>query len=112
VHEWMVRLKGSSADLQEFPYMFRSSDRLYVSEEGGHYYLRSSDFDTLSDADEVRARAPELLPLMTGIVKLRAGYVEAVTADVVVKVNDDGTTQRFPLLAATMRVRSSSVSSA
>jgi hypothetical protein len=104
MYEWMVRLEGSAADLQEFPYMFRS-DRLNVRKEGGDYYLRSSEFDALSDVDEVRARALELIPLMTGIVKLRAGYAEAVTADVVVKVNDDGTTQRFVLLAGSLRAR-------
>jgi len=53
--QWMVRLQGQSADLQEFPDMFRSA-RLNVKEEEGDYYLRSSDFDVLRNDQEVGRR--------------------------------------------------------
>jgi hypothetical protein len=102
--KWMVRLRGQSADLQEFPDLFRSA-RLNVREEGGGYYLRSSDFDALSTSQEVREKASELLPLLTGIVKLQSGYSEAVTQDAVIEVKDDGTCVEIKESAARMRAR-------
>jgi hypothetical protein len=102
--QWLVRLQGHSADLQDFPDMFRSA-QLNVKEEEGDYYLRSSDFDVLPDAQEVREKASELLPLMTGIVKLHSGYSEAVTQDAMIKVEDDGTRIEFKQSSATIRAR-------
>jgi hypothetical protein len=102
--QWLVRLQGQSADLQEFPDLFRS-DALNVKEEGGDYYLRSSDFDVLSDSQEVRERASGLLPVMTGIVKLHSGYSEAVAQDAVIEVKDDGTRVEFKASEVKIRAR-------
>ena len=78
-----------------------------MREEGGQYFLRSSDdLDALTDRRDVLARASELLQLLVGIVKLRSGYAEAVTTDgYLIRVDEDGTRQRFVMAEATIRTR-------
>lgn len=104
--EWLVRLQGSDADLQEMSDEFRSPE-LKVSKEEDGYFLRSTeDLGDLTDHHDVLEQATELLQLLTGIIKLRSGYSEAVRPDgYVIRINDDGTRNRFMDLQATVRVR-------
>lgn len=104
--EWLVRLQGSDADLQEMSDEFRSPE-LKVSKEEDGYFLRSTeDLGGLTDHHDVLEQATELLQLLTGIIKLRSGYSEAVRPDgYVIRINDDGTRNRFMDLQATVRVR-------
>lgn len=106
--EWLVELQGHPAELVELADQFRSL-RLNVRKEGERYYLRSTEeFDGLSDADEVRTRAKELLFLLSGIANLYAGAEETVTPGVVIWERDDGTRDQFiELNPLRLRVRAS-----
>jgi hypothetical protein len=105
--EWLVELQGHPAELGELADQFQSP-RLNVRKEGERYYLRSTeDFGGLSDAGDVRARATELLFLLSGIANLYAGAGETVTPGVVLWERDDGTRDQFiELKPATVSVRS------
>jgi hypothetical protein len=109
--EWLVELQGDPAELGELADQFRSS-RLNVREEGERYYLRApEEFDGLSDDGEVRARATELLFLLSGIANLYAGAGETVTpGNVIIWERDDGTRDQFiQTEAMVMRVRASAL---
>lgn len=69
VTEWLVGLIGDKFDLEELPKLFRS-DALRVTEEHDGYYLKSSEFESLSNADDVRAKAKTLLQHLNGVSKL------------------------------------------
>jgi hypothetical protein len=71
--EWSVRLKGHEFDLEELSDHFRSSERNVTKDEDGHYYLRSTDFDSMADDEAVRERALELVELMNRAAKFHAG---------------------------------------
>jgi hypothetical protein len=105
--EWLVEVQGDPAELEELADQFESP-RLNVRKEGESYYLRSPEnFDSLSDASDVRARASELLFLLSGVANLYAGAGETVTPGVVIWEHDDGTRDQFiEMKTATVRIRS------
>lgn len=89
--EWSVRLKGHEFDLEELSDHFRSPERNVKKDEDGHYYLRSSDFDSLADDQAVRERALELVELMNRAAKFHAGDgYQPVELDVVTRVDKSG----------------------
>ena len=45
-------------------------------DEDGYYYLRSSDFDSLTDDETVRERALELIEYINGAARLHFGENE------------------------------------
>jgi hypothetical protein len=103
--EWLVELQGHPAELGGLADQFLSP-RLNVRKEGERYYLRSpEEFEGLSDAGDVRARATELLFLLSGIANLNAGAGETVTPGAVIWERDDGTRDQFKLSRAEVRVR-------
>ncbi len=103
--KWLVSLQGDSVDLQELADEFRSP-HLSVRKEQDGYFLRSSQyFDTLTDAEKVRARALELLPLLLGSIKLRAGSTESVRlGSLIIRVGEDGRHHKHVQVGA-LRIR-------
>ena len=100
----MVRLKGHAFDLEELSDRFTSADRNVTKDEDGYYYMRSSDFDQVSDPDPdaVRERAFRLIELMNGATKLYSGgSYRPVEFDVVTRV-DDGKRHHHITLSATV----------
>lgn len=59
--EWSVRLKRHEFDLEELSNHFHSPERNVTKDGDGHYYLRSTDFDSMVDDQAVRERALELV---------------------------------------------------
>jgi hypothetical protein len=105
--EWLVRLQGHEFDLEELSDRFTSADRNVTKDEDGYYYLRSSDFDQVSDPDAVRERAFRLIELMNGATKLyTGGSYRPVEFDVVTRVDDDGKRHHHITLSATVEGRS------
>jgi hypothetical protein len=103
----LVRLKGPAFDLEELSDRFTSADRNVTKDEDGYYYLRSSDFDQVSDPDAVRERAFRLIELMNGATKLyTGGSYRPVEFDVVTRVDDDGKRHHHITLSATVEGRS------
>jgi hypothetical protein len=103
----LVRLKGHAFDLEELSDRFTSADRNVTKDEDGYYYLRSSDFDQVSDPDAVRERAFRLIELMNGATKLyTGGSYRPVEFDAVTRVDDDGKRHHHITLSATVEGRS------
>jgi hypothetical protein len=103
----LVRLKGHAFDLEELSDRFTSADRNVTKDEDGYYYLRSSDFDQVSDPDAVRERAFRLIELMNGATKLyTGGRYWPVEFDVVTRIDDSGNCHHHITLSATVEGRS------
>src|SRR5215218_3849779 len=104
--EWLVGLIGEPVDLQSLSELFDSQD-LNVSEEEDDFYLRSSTFDALTDAESVRTQARELVQRINGAASVYLGSFEAVSLDDVVQIGDDGSRHHHMTLESKVRVISS-----
>ena len=92
--EWFVQIRGESFDLRE---LSKSLDlpELRVTQEGQAFILKSTEFNLLKDADDVRNRAIEIVSLINGAARLALEMPKPLAVDHVVKVNDDGTHESF-----------------
>jgi len=102
--KWLVRLKGEKFDLEDLPGLL-TEPSLNVIEEGGSFYLRSSEFDTLSSPEEVREKAQALIKLLNGAAKFHRENFLPVSEDCVTCVSDDGSRTHNVFLEATVSVR-------
>ena len=75
--KWLVRLKGERFDLEDFPKLLRSPE-VRVVEENGSFYLESSEFNSLTLAEEVRERGRALIKLINGVSKFNRKIIIGV----------------------------------
>jgi hypothetical protein len=101
---WLVRLKGEKFDLEDFPSLLRSPEYTVI-EENGSYYLKSSDFDSLSSADEVRERAIAIIDMLNGAMKLHIHNFRGVFEDGVTLIKEDGSRHHYAYLGGTIAAR-------
>lgn len=102
---WMVELLGNEDDLQTLSDWFGSSD-LSIIRDKDHFYLHSSDFDSLVKPEDVLSRATELAATMDGIRKAESNQRQpTLVASAVERVNDDGTVSHFELLSSRVTFR-------
>lgn len=66
---WRVHLVGDSADLRMLADALREPS-FSISQEDGEFVLTSSEFASITSADEVRARANELVTSLSGLARL------------------------------------------
>lgn len=105
--EWLVRLKGHEFDLEELSNHFRAGVWNVRKDEDDHYYLRSSDFDSLADEEAVRTRALELVERMNWAAKFHSGDgYQPVELDVVTRVDEDGKRMHHITLTSKIEARS------
>jgi len=102
---WLVRLKGEKFDLEDLPSLLRSPEHTVI-EESGSYYLKSSDFDSLSSADEVRELAITIIDRLNGVMKLRMRNFRGVSEDGVTLIEEDGRRHRYVYLGGSFTARS------
>ncbi len=102
---WLVRLKGEKFDLEDFPSLLRSPE-LTVIEENGSYYLKSSDFDSLSLADEVRESAIAIIDMLNGAMKLHIHNFRGVFEDGVTLIKEEGSRPHYAYLRGSITARS------
>ena len=101
---WLVRLKGEKFDLEDFPSLLRSPEHTVI-EENSSYYLKSSDFDSLSSADEVRERAIAIIDMLNGAMKLHIHNFRGVFEDGVTIIKEDGSRHHSVYLGGTIAAR-------
>jgi len=104
VPEWLVRLQGHHSDLDNLAEWLTSPD-LNVKKEGDHFYLRSSEFSPLTDADAVRGRALALLDIVNGASKLRSGSYLPVELDTIAWTGEEGKLRHLVGSSVTLKWR-------
>ena len=102
--KWLVRLKGERFDLEDFPKLLRSPE-VRVVEENGSFYLESSEFNSLTSAEEVRERGRELIKLINGVAKFNRDNFLGISEDAITRVEDDGKRHHYVFLEGTATIR-------
>ena len=103
--KWLVRLGGERLDLEDFPSLLCSPEHTVI-EEDGSYYLKSSDFDSLGSADEVRERALAIIEMLNGAMKLHIPSFRGVYEAGVTLIEEDGRRHHYVYLEASITLRS------
>jgi len=91
---WEVDIAGDPADLQMLSEAMRGDDTL-ICERDGAFVLRSTQFDSFQDANDVRAHAQEIVTSLSGYSRLVLGAHKPIKVGSVVMVRDDGTKNVF-----------------
>ena len=92
--EWFVLITGKNSDLEELSKSLNSPE-LCVIREGPDFILKSTDFNSLKDADDVRNEAIEIISQINGAARFFKRMRKPLAVDCVVNVNDDGARQFF-----------------
>jgi hypothetical protein len=81
---WWVKLEDTGY-LPELAANFEDPG-LAIVEQTGDFYLRSTEFDPLNDATDVRAKAVELVAIACGAAEIELGHFGRPRVDVVRQV--------------------------
>jgi len=103
---WFVQLKGDDFALGELSKSLTSPE-LCIVQENEKFMLKSSDFNQLANADEVRTKAEETLCLVNGSARLALGARNPITVVHVFKIDDDGRRTNFVSVPDTAHGRNS-----
>ena len=102
--KWLVRLKGERFDLEDFPKLLRLA-KAKVVEEDGSFYLKSSEFNSLTSAKEVRERGRELIKLINGVTKFNRDNFPGISEDAIIRVEGDGKRHGYLFLESSVKIR-------
>ena len=102
--KWLVRLKGERFDLEDFPKLLCSPE-VRVVEENGSFYLESSEFNSLTSAEEVRERGRALIKLINGVSKFNKNNFLGISEDGINRVEDDRKRHHYVFLEGTAPIR-------
>ncbi len=91
--EWQVRLKGEKSDLEYLCTL--SSLNWSVTEQEGEYYLKSTRFNSLTDAHDVLGAATNILDFINGVAKLKFENFQAAKVGGITRVEEDGKHTQF-----------------
>ena len=102
--EWSVIITGDRYDL-EYLCKCLDSPELCITQQGQDFILESTDFNSLTDAKDVKNKASEILALVNGAAKLDLGVRKPLSVAHVVKVKDDGNREVFVEVSDTIIMR-------
>jgi hypothetical protein len=102
---WWAKLKGEDLDLNALAESLTYDD-LKIIRFGSGYYLRSSDFDGMTAAEEVERCAGEIVRVLNGAATVHFGNHDPVEVDQVARVSKAGAIQHFVFLCGGIRLRS------
>jgi hypothetical protein len=103
--KWEVDIIGDPADLRMLSEAMRGGDTSICEREGA-FVLRSTQFDSFQDANDVRAHTQEIVTFLSGYSRLVLGAHKPIKMGSVVMVRDDGTKNVFVQLEPlTIRAR-------
>jgi len=92
---WLVELSGHQYDLAALAELFTLGD-FRVIKETALFFLKCTNFDSLSDSDDVYTAAKSLIQVLNGIGSAyRPGCRGAELSGCIVRVQADGTRKRF-----------------
>jgi len=102
--KWLVRLKGERFDLEDLPKLLRSPE-FRVIEENDSFYLESSEFNSLTLAEEIRERGRALIKLINGVSKFNRNNFLDISEDGIIRVEDDGKRHGYLFLEESFKIR-------
>ena len=103
--EWFVIITGDRSDLEDLSKALSSSELSIIKEEQ-NFALKSTGFNSLNDAKDVKNKASEIVALVNGAARLDLGMRKPLSVAHVVKVKDNGTRVFFVEVSATITAHS------
>src|SRR5688500_18719415 len=89
--ERLIKLEGHQFDLEQLSEHFTSDELNVRRDETGYYYLRSTDFEQMSDPDAFEKRGRELVEYINGAAKLLFGSsYRSIEFDGAARIEEDG----------------------
>src|SRR6202012_3465450 len=70
---WGVHLRGHPFDLKDWAEALRSPFDPWVEEKDGQYYLRTAQFDDLTDAEGVQGLAKTIVEPLNAAMEIQKG---------------------------------------
>lgn len=98
-----MKLEGEERDLSELAMHFGGS-ALAVVEEGGAFWLSSSEFAALTDPEAVKNRGRGLLALASGALHVELGRFAPPRISAAVLVDEAGTKQHFVRVSSSIGI--------
>lgn len=92
--EWCANLKGDEADLYELLALFRLPDLNIVQDERA-YWLRSSTFAALTEAEDVLKQAREVIQYVNGAAKVYLPSYQPVEIGGIMRIDDQGRKHQY-----------------
>jgi len=92
--KWLIRLKGHEFDLQDLVVLFNQPD-LNIIEKQGNYYLKSSELNSILDANDVYKRAVGFLKIMNGIAIINNLKYRMVEVDAISEISKNGSYKNY-----------------
>ena len=103
--EWAARLEGHKFDLQALAAAF-ATDSPKVTEQDGNYVLRAREFEALTDAGEVRAKASEIVRSLNGLGRALLNGFERVAVSGVTLIESEIVRHHYVTFDVNVGIRS------
>jgi hypothetical protein len=102
--KWEVQLNGDTHDLRELAKSL-TNDELRIIERDQQFFLETVRFSKLTSSDEVTSVTSDILPILTGAVRLSLGGRTPLQIANIAKVREDGGRDIFVSVSDTIHVR-------
>lgn len=103
--KWSVQISGDEFDIEDLPKWFKDPELQVVKESDG-YYLKSTLFESMTDATLVRTKACYLMELIVGSAKLFRPDIREIKLGSVTEKTPNGHKEHHVLLASNINIRS------
>ncbi len=100
--EWRVKVSGNESILDDLSRSSISSEWIIVKEADGEYYLKSFEFESMTEEEDIRHRSIEIINILNGIGKLIINNFEPIQLDYVTEYRDDGLWSSYVVSDATL----------
>ncbi len=87
--EWRIELAGEDLDLSTVASLLPGPE-LNVIKSDDQYYLRGSDLELYTSADDIHAYAEAILPIINGASRMSNSDAQPLAIGAIYKVHDDG----------------------
>jgi hypothetical protein len=101
--KWQIEIIGENNDLEELSKSL-NVPQLTLEKAEGKYYLTSSDFAGVNNAEEIMEKSKNILRLVNGSAYLTLGMRRPLETSHIVKTMDDGSRQIFMYFSDGIRV--------
>lgn len=101
--KWEVQIAGPKIDLDDLCAVF-TSEALRLESRDSCFFLKSSQFELITDPQEVESRASELVSIISGASRLSLGSRATLRTSGVTRIDEDGKRHTYMFVSDTIHV--------
>lgn len=106
MNHWLIEITGHKFDLEQLKNLNFIPGTTLIDEDG-KYFLKSDEFDSFTESQDVLLRGKSILTTINGIGKLMNNGWQSMTCAGVIREEPDGKQTKFVFLEDTITGRSS-----